>query len=89
MSETPSLLDRVEAVLNEIRPAIQMDGGDVELIDVSDEGVVTVELQGSCAGCPMSQITLQMGIARLLYERIPEIKGVQRAQGGPVITRSE
>ena len=89
MSETPSLSERVEAVLNEIRPAIQMDGGDVELVHVDEEGIVTVELQGACAGCPMPRMTLQMGIARLLYERIPEVKGVQEASGGPVITAGE
>jgi Fe-S cluster biogenesis protein NfuA len=76
-------------VLDEIRPAIQMDGGDVELIDVDEEGVVTVELQGACVGCPMSRMTLQMGIARLLYENVPGITGVQQAGGGPVIVPTE
>jgi len=52
MSEVPSLLDRVESVLNEIRPAIQMDGGDVELVNVDEEEWVTVELQGSCVAAP-------------------------------------
>jgi len=85
MSDEKSLFDRVDAVLNEIRPAIQGDGGDVELIEVDEDGVVTVELQGACVGCPMSQMTLQQGIARLLHDRIPEVTGIKPATGGPVL----
>ncbi|HJX02986.1 MAG TPA: NifU family protein [Dehalococcoidia bacterium] len=67
--------EQVEKVLNEIRPNLQADGGDVELVDVKD-GVVQVKLKGSCAGCPMSSMTLKMGIERLLKEKISEVKEV-------------
>ncbi|MBA7473378.1 Fe/S biogenesis protein NfuA [subsurface metagenome] len=67
--------EKVEAVLVQIRPALQADGGDVELVDVS-EGVVKLQLKGACAGCPMSTMTLRNGIERLLKEQIPEIKEV-------------
>ena len=66
----------VEAVLDLIRPSLQADGGDVKLIDVNDDGVVTVELQGACKGCPMSQITLANGVERILKERIPGVTSV-------------
>ena len=67
--------DKVEAALNEIRPALQADGGGVDLISVVD-GVVSVKLTGACGGCPMSTMTLKMGIERVLKEKIPEIKEV-------------
>ena len=67
--------DKVEATLAQIRPALQADGGDVELVDVSD-GVVKLKLKGACAGCPMSTITLRDGIERLLKEQISEVKEV-------------
>lgn len=67
--------DRVEDILNRIRPALVRDGGNVELIDVND-GVVTVKLTGACAGCAMSTITLKMGIEKILKQEIPEIKEV-------------
>ena len=70
--------DRVEETLNRIRPALINDGGNVELIDVND-GVVTVKLTGACAGCPMSTMTLKMGIEKILKETIPEIKEVVAA----------
>jgi Fe-S cluster biogenesis protein NfuA len=69
--------ERVEAVINEIRPMLQADGGDVELVDVSDEGVVKVRLTGACGGCPMSQITLSRGIESRLKEAIPEVSRVE------------
>lgn len=68
---------KVEAVLNQIRPALQADGGDVELVDVTKEGVVKVRLVGACAGCPMSTMTLSLGIERTLKERVPEVKRVE------------
>lgn len=68
--------DNVEKALNKIRPALQADGGDVELVDVVD-GVVKVRLTGACGGCPMSQMTLKMGIERHLRKEIPEIKSVE------------
>ena len=68
--------DRVEQVINRIRPAVQMDGGDIELVDVVD-GVVKLRLVGSCAGCPSSVMTLQMGIERAIRAEVPEITGVE------------
>jgi len=67
--------EKVEAVLAQIRPALQSDGGDVELIDVN-EGIVRLKLRGACAGCPMATMTLRHGIERVLKEQIPEIKEV-------------
>jgi len=69
--------EKVKAVLDEIRPALQADGGDVELVDVTKEGIVKVRLVGACAGCPMSTMTLAFGIERTLKERVPEIKRVE------------
>jgi Fe-S cluster biogenesis protein NfuA len=68
--------EKVEAALEKIRPALQADGGDVELVDVID-GVVKVRLTGACAGCPMSTMTLKTGVERILKEEIPEVKEVQ------------
>ena len=70
--------DKVEEVLNQIRPALVADGGNVELLDVND-GTVKVRLTGACAGCPMSTMTLKMGIERILKQEIPEIKEVVAA----------
>ncbi len=67
--------DKVEVALGKIRPALVADGGNVELVDVSD-GTVKVKLTGACAGCPMSTMTLKMGIERILKQDIPEIKEV-------------
>lgn len=67
--------DRVEKVLDKIRPSLIADGGNVELVDVVD-GVVKVKLTGACGGCPMSQMTLKMGIERYVRKEIPEIKEV-------------
>ncbi|MBM7555898.1 NifU family protein [Halanaerobacter jeridensis] len=69
--------DKVEEVIGEIRPSLQADGGDVELVNVTDEGVVEVELQGACAGCPMSQMTLKNGIEKKLKAEIPEVEEVK------------
>lgn len=74
--ETGDLKAKVQEVLEQVRPSLQADGGDVELVDVVD-GVVQVRLQGACHGCPMAAITLQMGIERTLKNQIPEIKGVE------------
>jgi Fe-S cluster biogenesis protein NfuA len=67
--------EKVQAALNKVRPALQADGGDVELVDVTD-GVVKVRLTGACGGCPMSQMTLKMGIERHLKKEVPEVKEV-------------
>lgn len=69
----------VAAVLELIRPSLQADGGDVTLIDVDEAGVVTVELQGACKGCPMSQMTLTNGVERILKERVPGVTKVVNA----------
>jgi Fe-S cluster biogenesis protein NfuA len=70
---------KVQAAIDKIRPMLQKDGGDVELVDVQD-GIVTVRLRGACAGCPMSQMTLKSGIEKFLKKEIPEIVAVQAAQ---------
>ena len=70
--------EKVQAVLDKVRPSLQADGGDVELVEVTD-GVVKVKLTGACAGCPMSQMTLKNGIERVLKREIPEIKVVVSA----------
>jgi Fe-S cluster biogenesis protein NfuA len=74
--ETKELKERVAATLNNIRPHLQADGGDVELVDVVD-GIVKVRLKGACHGCPMAAMTLQMGIERVLRKEVPEIQGVE------------
>ncbi|MDD2352501.1 MAG: NifU family protein [Candidatus Caldatribacteriota bacterium] len=69
--------EKVEKALEKIRPSLQADGGDVELVDVTDDGIVKVRLTGACRGCPMSQMTLKMGIEKALKDSIPEVKEVQ------------
>jgi Fe-S cluster biogenesis protein NfuA len=69
--------DRIEKVLDKVRPSLQFDGGDVKLIDVDEkEGIVKVKLTGACGGCPMSQMTLTFGVEKAIKEEIPEIKKV-------------
>ena len=68
--------EEVEKVLQLVRPALQADGGDVELVDIADDGVVSVRLKGACGSCPMSTMTLKMGIERTLKEKIPAVKSV-------------
>ena len=72
-----TLIERVEAALQKVRPSLQADGGDVQLVDVDEEGVVTVRLTGACGTCPMSQMTLKMGIEKILKKNVPEIKSVE------------
>jgi Fe-S cluster biogenesis protein NfuA len=67
--------EQVETALNKVRPSLQADGGNVELVDIED-GIVKVRLVGACAGCPMSQMTLKMGIENFLKKEIPEVKEV-------------
>ncbi|MBU0533956.1 MAG: NifU family protein [Candidatus Omnitrophica bacterium] len=69
--------EKVEKALKKIRPFLQADGGDVQLVDVSEDGVVKVKLTGACGGCPMAQMTLKTGIERVLKEEVPEIKSVE------------
>jgi len=68
--------EEVQAVIDEIRPRLQADGGDIELVEVADDGVVKVRLKGACAGCPGAQMTLQFGVQRLLQERVPKVTQV-------------
>ena len=67
---------KVEEALGKVRPFLQRDGGDVELVDVSDSGVVKVRLKGACSGCPGAKITLKQGVERMLKQEIPEVKEV-------------
>jgi len=69
--------EKIKDALDKIRPYLQRDGGDVEFVDYTDEGVVKVKLQGHCAGCPMSQMTVKNGIERLLKEEYPEVASVE------------
>ena len=68
--------EEVQAALDLVRPQLQADGGDAEIVDVTDEGVVKLRLTGACGGCPMSQMTLKMGIERAMKEQIPGVKEV-------------
>ena len=68
--------EEVQKAIDTIRPSLQADGGDVELVDVSEDGIVKVRLTGACQGCPMSQMTLKMGIEKMIKKQIPEIKEV-------------
>lgn len=70
------LKEQIEAVLDEVRPTLLADGGNVELVDVTDDGVVSVKLVGACSTCPMATVTLKMGIERALMEKIPSITEV-------------
>lgn len=69
--------EQVQEALDKIRPALQRDGGDVELVEVTDDGIVKVKLTGACGGCPMSQVTLKMGIEKVVKQSVPEIKSVE------------
>ncbi len=73
------LKEKVESALNKVRPSLQADGGDVQLIDVDDQGVVKVRLTGACGGCPMSQMTLKMGIEKIIKQNVPEVTRVESA----------
>jgi Fe-S cluster biogenesis protein NfuA len=71
--------EKVQAALDKVRPSLQADGGDVKLVEITDDGIVKVQLQGACKGCPMSQITLRDGIEKFLKKEIPEIQAVEPA----------
>ncbi len=68
--------EQVQKAIDLVRPGLQADGGDVELVDVSTDGVVKVKLTGACQGCPMSQMTLKMGIEKIIKQQVPDIKEV-------------
>ena len=72
-----ALKEKVKNALEKVRPSLQADGGDVQLVDVDENGVVRVMLKGACAGCPMSQMTLKMGIEKILKQNIPEVTSVE------------
>ena len=74
------LKEKVEKALEEIRPMLQADGGNVELVDVTDQGLVKVRLTGACGSCPMSTYTFKLGIEEKLKEKIPEVKAVEQVQ---------
>ena len=74
------MIAKVQEVLEQVRPFLQRDGGDVELVEVTDDGIVKVKLQGACGSCPMSTMTLKMGIESAIKEQIPEIKEVQQVR---------
>jgi Fe-S cluster biogenesis protein NfuA len=71
------LREKIEDALNKVRPSLQADGGDVEFVDVDEDGVVKLRLTGACGGCPMSQMTLKMGIEKILKQNVPEIDRVE------------
>ena len=79
MKDKNNLKERVEKVLDTVRPSLLADGGNVELVDVTPDGIVKVKLTGACLGCPMSQMTLKMGIGRVLKKEMPEVKEVVEA----------
>jgi Fe-S cluster biogenesis protein NfuA len=72
-----TLREKVENALQKVKPSLQADGGDVQLVDVNDDGVVKVRLTGACKGCAMSQMTLKSGIEKILKQNIPEVKTVE------------
>lgn len=72
--------EAVEKALNLIRPALQADGGNVELVDVTEDGVVSVRLTGACGSCPMSTMTLKMGVERVLKEQVPGVTSVEQVR---------
>ena len=69
--------EEIQAALDIVRPQLQADGGDAEIVDVTDDGIVKLRLTGACGGCPMSQMTLKMGIERILKEKVPSVKSVE------------
>jgi len=75
--EIMELKEKVAVALEKVRPWLKADGGDVELVDVTADGTVKVKLTGACGCCPMSQMTLKMGVGKVLKKEVPEIKGVE------------
>ncbi|MGW8207884.1 MAG: NifU family protein [Syntrophobacteria bacterium] len=69
--------EQIEQALDKIRPALQRDGGDIELVEVEENGIVKVRLTGACGGCPMSQMTLKQGVERIVKQLVPEVKAVE------------
>jgi len=69
--------EKVKEVLDEIRPGLQADGGDIELVKITDDNIIEVKLQGACVGCPMSALTIKNGVERILKQQIPEVEEVR------------
>ena len=69
--------EQIQEALEKIRPALQRDGGDIELVEVEEDGIVKVRLTGACGGCPMSQMTLKQGVERIVKQMVPEVKSVE------------
>lgn len=79
-TSSADVTERVARVINAIRPAVQSDGGDLELLEVTEDGVVRVRLHGACVGCPSSLVTLKMGIEQNLREHVPEVREVEAVE---------
>ena len=71
------MIEEVQAALDTVRPQLQADGGDAEIVEITEDGVVKLRLKGACGGCPMSQMTLKMGIERILKQKVPAVKSVE------------
>jgi Fe-S cluster biogenesis protein NfuA len=81
MEDNPmAIAERVEEVLGKVRPALQAHGGDVELVEITEDNIVRVRLQGACRGCPMSQMTMTMGVEAALKDEIPEVNSVEAVE---------
>lgn len=80
MNPSDAMRDKIAKVINLIRPAVQSDGGDLELVGITTEGIVQIRLHGACVGCPSSTMTLQVGIERNLKAHVPEVKGVEAVE---------
>jgi Fe-S cluster biogenesis protein NfuA len=79
--DSSTLESRVKSALEELRPLIQWDGGDLELVEITDAHVAVIRLLGACVGCPSSQATLKLGIEKSLRDKVPEITGVEASDG--------
>ena len=77
-SDKSTVFNRVGQVIERIRPAVQSDGGDVELVEITPEGIAKIRLHGACVGCPSSSMTLHMGIERNIKEKVPEVVAVEQ-----------
>jgi Fe-S cluster biogenesis protein NfuA len=77
VERSTSMREEVQAALDTVRPQLQADGGDAEIVEVTEDGVVKLRLKGACGGCPMSQMTLKMGIERILKQKVPAVKSVE------------
>ncbi len=79
-SDKSAIYSQVNQVIARIRPAVQSDGGDLELVEITDDGVAKIRLHGACVGCPSSTMTLQMGIERNIREKVPQVVAVEQVR---------